>query len=302
VLLFGLTTVTPLLALAPAPLVWKAGRKAMAVLLLSLGFFAYGVVVGGDFMPFGRLVLPALPFGTLVLALGMLKLPRAAALATGVLMGGLAVLPGFDVHVVPESARSALHFRLSDRNFLSEWAKWDNMVGNTEGFLRRGRALAIHAEPGDAVVSGAVGAMSYASDLVVYDQYGLVTKEVAYRPLPSGTLKASPGHDKWVPAEFFAKYAPRFLYARAVRGRHAASHMKDSLYKWDVDPLVKDRYVPDYIELDLGDDQRNFLFVVRRADLAEDPAALWNGFEERRKRLHASLREEQASTDEDEDG
>ncbi len=297
VLLFGLTTVTPILALLPAPLVWKAGRKATALLLLAVGFLTYGVVVGGDFMPFGRLLLPALPFASLVLVIGLRRLPDTAALAIGLFMGAIAVLPGFDVHLVPESARATLHFRLSDRSFLSEWAKWDNMVGNTEGFLRRGRALALHADPGDAVVSGAVGAMGYASDLWVYDQYGLVTKEVAYRPLPHGELKESPGHDKKVHAEFFAKYAPRFLYARAVKGRQAASHMKDSLYRWDVDPMVMDRYVPDFVELDLGDDQRHFLFVVRRADLAEDPAALWNGFDNRRKRLHAELREEKATDD-----
>jgi len=297
VLLFGLTTLVPFLALLPAPLALMSGRKHTAVLLLSIGFFAYGAVVGGDFMPFGRLLLPALPFGTVVLALGLQRLPGPVALVTGGMLGALAVLPGFDIHVVPESARSALHFRLSDRHFLSEWAKWDNMVGNTEGFLRRGRALALYAEPGDAIVSGAVGAMGYASDLWVWDQYGLVTKEVAYRPLPSGVLDESPGHDKKVPAEFFSKYEPRFLYARAVKGRNAASHMKDSLYRWAVDPLVKDRYVPDYVELDLGDGERHFLFMVRKADLAEDPAALWHGFEERRRRLHAELREERDSDD-----
>ena len=66
--------------------------------------------------------------------------------------------------------------------------------------------------------------------------------------------------------------------------------MKDSLYRWDVDPLVKDRYVPDYVELDLGGGERHFLLMVRKADLAEDPAALWDGFEDRRKRLHTELR------------
>jgi arabinofuranosyltransferase len=299
VLLFGLTTITPILALLPAPLAIQRGRKTIAVLLLCLGFLAYGALVGGDFMPFGRLLLPAVPLSSLVLAVGLCRLPTRLAAGIGILLGGVAALPGFDIHLAPEPLRAALHFRLSDRSYLSEYQKWDNMVGNTEGFLRRGRALAIVGEPGDAVVSGAVGAMGYASDLWVWDQYGLVTKEVAYRPLPSGELRESPGHDKKVPAEFFEKYSPRFLYARAVKGRNAASHMKDSLYRWDVDPLVMDRYVPDFVEIDLGDGQRHFLFMVRHADAAEDPAALWNGFEERRKRLHTELKEEAASDDEE---
>ena len=36
------------------------------------------------------------------------------------------------------------------------------------------------------------------SGLEVFDQHGLVTKEVAYRPIARGPLTHSPGHDRHV--------------------------------------------------------------------------------------------------------
>jgi hypothetical protein len=211
-------------------------------------------------------------------------------------------MPAFDLHVVPAGVRQRLHFRLSDKDFHSEWGKWDNMVGNTEGFITRGRALAQVAEPSDAVVSGAVGALGYYSDLRIFDQYGLVTKEVAYRALPEGPLTESPGHDKKVEAEYFVKYMPRYLYARAVQGKLAAGRMKDTLDAWEIDTAVMDRYVPDFVEVPLADvEERVFLLMVRRLEPGEDPSALWNGFPARRRALNAELRAQYDDEDDEDD-
>ncbi len=301
VVLFWLTTLTPLLSLAGA---WWAVRGPqrgawVCIALLAIGFPAYGVAVGGDFMPFGRMILPGLPFAAALLAAAFqhLLVQRPAQRQAVVALGAVAVLvgalPAFDLHVVPEGVRGLMHFRLSDKDFYSEWGKWDNMVGNTEGFITRGRALAVVSEPGDAVVSGAVGALGYYSNLLVLDQYGLVTKEVAYRPMQEGPLTQSPGHDKKVDADFFVKYAPKYLFARAVQGRLAAGRMKDTLEHWVVPETVMDRYVPDFVEVPVASvDERVFLLMVRRLRDGEDPAALWHGFTQRRRDLNAALRAE----------
>ncbi len=306
VLLLWATTLVPALALLAAPLTLRAhGLRGAVVAAIAVGFPTYAVLVGGDFMPFGRMVVPGLAFAALMLADALAKVPRPLLAPVGAVLAALSIAPAFDVHVVPESMRSTLHFRLSDQAFLSEWGKWDNMDGNTAGFMRRGQALALIAEPGDAVVSGAVGAMAYAApDLWVWDQYGLVTKEVAYRPFGDGPLRESPGHDKKVEAEFFAKYRPRFLYARSVKGREAAAQMKDSMTRWQVDPLVADQYVPEFVEVDIGHHERTFLLMVRRLKVGEDPAALWARFEVERKALHDVLREQypEESSDDGEDG
>ena len=148
------------------------------------------------------------------------------------------------------------------------------------GFTQRGQALAQIADPGDVVVAAAVGAVGYYSDLEVLDQHGLVTKEVAYRPIPAGPLKTSPGHDKHVEPEFFAKYEPRFLFARAVQGKLAAGRMKDTLDQWEIDVDVMDRYAPRTSTRSPCPARRSapFLLVVRLLVPGEDPAVLWNEF------------------------
>ena len=298
VALFALSTVTPALLFVGLPRAVRAGASARAVAAMAVGFPVFAILVGGDFMPFGRMLFAGLPFAALLLAYALQG--RADALRWGVGLGVLGLLPAADLHVVPEPVRAVFHMRLSDDYYLSEVKKWRNMAENAQGFELRGRALAVAGHPSDAVVSGAVGAISYHSDLWVWDTYGLVSKEVAYRPF-HGPLRESPGHDKKVAPEYFAKYAPRFLYARAVKGRRAAQSMQDSLNRWAIDPLVMDQYVPDWIEVTLeGVPERTVLFVIRRVDPDDDPAALWRGFQARRKALHAELRAEAEAIDRDE--
>ncbi|HHO49717.1 MAG TPA: hypothetical protein ENK18_02330 [Deltaproteobacteria bacterium] len=300
--LFWLTTLIPLLSLLPALLLVRGERRGLWIplTLLALGFPAYGVVVGGDFMPFGRLLVPGLPFAALLLGGGLQELLRRRGeprwiWATGVALVLIGAMPIVDLHLVPLRLRELVHFRLSDKDFLSETSRWANQRDNTEGFTHRGLALAQIADPGDTVVAAAVGAVGYFSDLEVLDQHGLVTKEVAYRPIPSGPLTTSPGHDKHVEPEFFVKYEPRFLFARAVEGKLAAGRMKDTLEQWQIDRSVMDRYVPDFYEVFLpNQEKRSFLLVVRRLEPGEDPAALWNQFAARRRELNAELRAQYA--------
>jgi arabinofuranosyltransferase len=307
VVLFWLTCLVPLLGLLAAVglprVIASGGRRGrwVAVLLLALAFPTYAVLVGGDFMPFGRLLLPGLPFAAWVLAAGFDEWIRrergveSRVLWAGALLVALGALPAVDLHLVPHGLRKMLHFRLSDKDFLSELNRWENQKENSEGFTKRGLALAQVAQPSDTVVAAAVGAVGYWSGITIYDQHGLVTKEVAYREMAPGPLTQSPGHDKHVEPEYFVKYMPRFLYARALEGKLSAGRMKDALDAWEVPPSVMDRYVPDWYEVELpGSDLRTFLFVVRKRRPEENPADLWNEFPERRRQLNTELRSEYA--------
>ncbi len=296
VAVFLLTTAAPAVA-------WVLGARLCGdprlagLLAIATAVFGYAVIVGGDFMPFGRLLVPSVPLLALLLGAAVSEGPRARLVPAGVGVG-VGLLALFDLHPVPVDWMRPLHFRHSDKDFMSEFARWENQRDNCEGFARRGRALATVAEPGDAVVAAAVGAIGYLSGLEVLDQHGLVTKEVAYRPAPEGPLQTSPGHDKHVEPAYFVKYAPRFLYARTVSGELAAGKMKDTLLQWAVPPSVQDRYVPDFWEVTAAeDDERTFLVVVRHRTDDEDPAALWNGFAARRRLLNSELHDVRVVSD-----
>ncbi|MFT4621594.1 MAG: arabinofuranosyltransferase [Myxococcota bacterium] len=299
--LFGLTF--PAMALwllgVGRVLRWRVGA-GIAVSLLAIAFPLYGVVVGGDFFPMGRMILPSLAFGSLLFAALVQGLwERGAglrALAGGLSLGALllGILPAFDTHVVPVSVREPLHFRLSDKSFMSEFQRWENLRDNLAGFARRGHALARIAHHDDRVVSQAIGVIGYYSELHIYDQYGLVDREVALLPVPPGPLMHSPGHDKFVDASFFAKYEPEILASRTVQGPMASRLMKDSMDKWSIPESLHDTYVPDFVEVALPgyEDIRSFLLMVRKVREGERPRQLWAQFPDRRKDLLASFGDE----------
>lgn len=291
-----LTFPTHGLALLAAPAALRQGRGVgLAVVALAVAFPTWCVTVGGDYFPMGRMLVAGLPFVALLAGYGFDRLERAyggrALHAAGLAALVLGALPAVEVHVVPASAREALHFRLSDEEFLSEHGRWVNLVDNTEKFALRGLALAEHSRRGQSIVSRAIGAIGYYTELHVYDQFGLIDPDVANRPLRSGPLENSPGHDREVDAIWFADRDPDFLFARYVRGKGAAIAMDDSLKRWSVPAALRDRYVPDFWAHTVpGEVEQGYLFVVRRAAPGEDAAAQWVSFEEQRRALHRSLR------------
>ena len=306
--LFWLTFVPQvLLFLGAVPaLRWRRG-KGLAIVGLAIAFPVWAVAVGGDFMPMGRMLVGGLVFGALLggfLLHGLEQAathrwdlpqwPRRALLgACGAALLGGNLMPGFDIHVVPNAVREPLHFRHSDLMFMTEWARWENMRLNTRQFALRGRALREVFDRDATVVSRAIGAMGYFSELHIYDQYGLVSREVALREISPHALDQSPGHDKMVPPIFFLASEPDVLFSRYVFGTQAAKQIYDSLKRWIVPSSVRDVYVPDFVEVDLDDTRgRAFLFVVRRAGEGEGRAS-WAAFETRRLALRDELARQQ---------
>jgi hypothetical protein len=296
--IFTLTYAALLSAVAGIyPAIRKRPGAGTVVALMSIAFPAYGVAVGGDFFPMGRMVIPSVAFAAILIGFAHQALKaRAGAAVASVAAGAvlsISLITMVEAHLIPASIRSKLHFRLSDKDFMSEQARWENMVENTAGFSRRGLALRKLAHHEETLVSQAIGVVGYyAPDLFIFDQYGLVNREVAMLPAPEGPLLHSPGHDKFVEATYFAHHEPDYLATRVVQGVMASRLMKDTMEKWAIDEAYWDAYVPDFEELDLDDGKRSFLLMIRKPREGERPRQMWAQFADRRKDLLASFKGE----------
>ena len=182
------------------------GPLAITAWTLVLGGVGYSIWVGGDFMPYGRFLVPTLPFVALLFASLWRRLEgrsRPAAAAVGLVLVGLGVGSAFGLDAVPRSVRARFHFRLSNPSgWQSELEMRDAMEARAEEWTTKGRALALFTGEGDSIVLKGIGAIGYHGDLFVYDVHGLVSPEVI---AASGEPRAdaSPGHDREVPTTYF---------------------------------------------------------------------------------------------------
>ena len=226
-------------------------RRVLPALLLVGASALHALAASGDFMAFGRFLVPALPFAALLLGAGLARLEGAPApppgagrrgAAAAALVAGLCaltnLLPAFERAATPRTWRRAFAFRHNDPAALerSELAQWRRMNLQADEWVDLGKALKRVSEPGDSLVYGAVGAVGYFSDLFLYDMNGLVTREVALRP-PLANAR-SPGHDKSVPREFFARYRPTYLYAFWYPRSEAELRVDPKLRELGLDPAV----------------------------------------------------------------
>lgn len=212
------TAVALLATLRPGPA--GSARLWLPAVVVVLGNLAYVVWVGGDFMPFGRFLLPALPFAALLFAGLWTAAPGGGTARARPALVGLSVLcvvqpalAAFDLNPVPEALRRRAHFRV-DRAWQSEVERWRDMKRNTARWTLEGRALGLHTRPGESIVLKGIGAVGYYSELVIHDVHGLVTPEVL--TLAEPRREASPGHDLVVePGELFF-LEPTYLSAFLV--------------------------------------------------------------------------------------
>ena len=296
-----LTFLTPGLIIVTSFFALRRKRIALGlpVCAMAWAFPAYAVVVTGDFMAMGRLLIPGLAFNTILLAwmlddlAGRTVLRRGLAGVLGVAVLVVAALPGWDVHVVPERIRAEWDFR--NQRFLSEYARWSGQRANARVRVQRGKALKAYARercsPDASAVLYAIGATGYYCDLFVYDLCGLVTPEVAHRDLRD-PIMGNPGHDKSVSWDFFLKHSPTFLDARVITGvshRDVAAQISElatPLRRWRR-PELRRAYMPDFVELDtrspLGTPE--YLALWWRLDGDADWELEWRDFEARLRTL-----------------
>lgn len=215
------------------------------IALMALAFPLYAMLVSGDFMAFGRFILPSIPFMACLVGMGLhdlsaILLPGAGEMVTACVIGA-GLLPGWDINLVPESIRARHHFRLGAPIFRSEFQQWRFEKENAEHWAINGKALKQIAKPGDSLVTGAIGAEGYYSDLHILDKAGLVTPTVARREV-GPAVTSTPGHDKWVEPTWFLQHGfkPTFLGAEVIPGYQFRSQLAEKKR------LLESLHLPEY--------------------------------------------------------
>lgn len=255
---------------------WPAGTARLwlpAGVLIS-GNLAYAIWIGGDFMPFGRFLLPLLPFSALLFAGVWSRSGGGRRALAAPLLATLCVLQfalaAFDVNPVPQSVRARPHFR-ADRAWQSEVERWRDMNRNVAAWELWGRALALHTRPGESIVLGGIGAVGYYSELVILDLYGLVTPEVLIHARPREL--ASPGHDLRVESSVFLPMRP--TYAGALVALERPLEPGEALPEWafaaaaDIPRLVQAQGLAERVRIErkplpeLGFPPHSALYLLR---------------------------------------
>jgi hypothetical protein len=245
---FLVTLPAVLMAIGMGARRWREGPISLLLTAGTLvaGSFGYCIWVGGDFMPFGRFLVPALPAIALLFAWGFSRLAPKPAWALTLLCCLASAAEAYDRGPAPASLRRSLHFR-KDREFQTEVARWQEMQQNAAAWDLWGRALAQHTDPGESIILGGIGVIGYrAPKLLIYDTYGLVTPEVAASAEP--LAEASPGHDIRVQNDFFLK--PEILRQLPTRPTYLGAQV--GLAR----PLTEGELAPDWLITPFPDEAR----------------------------------------------
>lgn len=287
-LIFVLTYLSvPLVMLLSIPLLWshRALRSIQAAVII-VGTFAYGILVGGDFFCMGRFLVPALPFLAILFAMVLERweqkwqrrpAPVALLLVTAI---ALSLLPGYDVHLVPEALRDRFHFRWRVQEHLSEHQQWEFQRRNTQRWTELGRALGLNSELGESLVYGAIGAVGYYSDLIIYDRKGIVNREVA-REIEADP-RQSAGHEKHAPISFFESRRPTYIAAEILPASSATparlrKRFRHLLQAHPEDAALLNEFESETLELPSAGDsaeERVLWRVRRRSEVTPADAAL----------------------------
>ena len=215
IIVFILTFLTPVFALGA--LACKRSKTIWLTTLCFGGFYAYAVVIGGDYMSMGRFLIPSIPFQALLMAVVLERLAQASLplmASACVALVAVSCAPLADWYFVPRDLRALFHFRLKSNRFVDEHDHLRFMRENSRRWRATGEHLARHSQPGDSLVEDTVGNIGYFSNLFIYDQLGLVTKLPREFQRPH---MSSPGHDMRAPLEYFLQFEPTYLYADLER-------------------------------------------------------------------------------------
>lgn len=271
VLAVTVNLVTPVLGLLG---VVAAGRRwplGLGVLTMALAVPAYAVAIGGDYMAFGRMLVPGLPY--LALLLGLFVDRAAWRLAPVLVVLGLGVLPGLGIELAPADVQQALRYRQNFKGLQSEHASWQFMARNGQIWSTEGRILAAGTEPGESLVTGAIGARGYHCELVILDRGGLVIREVNEIDDHHPALQASPGHDRIVPRSFFLPWEPTYLDFDIEPGGTSATRLAKKARAFGTGRW-KDGYAPVVRKVSV-DERSWYLLLLARQDSPADARSVW---------------------------
>jgi hypothetical protein len=292
---FFLTFLTPFLVV-PAIIIAMRARwfPTLPIALMAIAFPMYAIVVGGDWMTMGRFLVPAFAFQAMLIALALSRLerrwPRSLRLSAAGTLVAIVVgaLPGWNVHLVPESVLAHFRFMYFNPGFKTEYDRWAAQNVKPERAREVGLALKRISKPGDSIVVGAIGSLGYYSELFIYDRFGLVTREVALNPRAADEPLRAPGHDGKVSRTFFLEEHPTFVTHTVIEGSELRRWVLDQAAAWKKlhRSTLWRRYVPDFVEIQGRPDSeaRELVMVLRAIEEPPDDPILELARRERRRR------------------
>jgi len=289
----GLRYVASWLAISLVPLVATvlslralrspAAKAALAAGILVDGGVVFAILTGGDWMPFFRFLAPTVPFLAILVAAGIHGLKREAVLCWA--LPALGLLSAFDLHLLPQSARVALDFRGFAIGYQTELGRLKTARRNIPTFRAIGRALREHAQEGDSITLGAIGAQGYESGIRIHDRNGLVDREVA--EIAERVQGRSAGHERRISRSRFLeaplKREPTWFGARIVSheitsieqdaARQAAANMMRNVIAGDPeDAALLEACLPELLRRE----KQATLLVLRATKDAAAARAYWS--------------------------
>jgi len=272
-------SITPLIAIALSlrALRSPAAKFALSAGVLVIGGALFALLSGGDWMPFFRFLAPTVPFLAVLIAAGLHESDGRAGWRVALPL--LGCLSAFELHLVPVQVRDSLYFRGFADGYETERGRVEKARRNIQTFRDVGRVLKGHAQEGDSIVLGAIGAIGYESGLRIHDRNGLIDPEVTR--VAERVPGRSAGHERRVSRQRFLRppldrkptwfgYCPSWIDERAVL-INSARWFKNAVSKEPDDEALRDFCIPEVIPLS----STSTLLLFRYTEDTAEARAFW---------------------------
>ena len=204
-----------------APLVLALRPRHLPVVLTIVAQLVWAWSIGGDFMAYGRFLLPATCSLALLISVAVAELretlPRRWGDVAWVMLALMLVIGSawqIPQRIAADRARAHLHVDEGAANSESGPGPGFESVDAMHRFaairVAAGEQLARQVSSDTLITVGAAGALPYASMLPAYDSYGLVDPGVVAvaKPQLDG---ARPGHQLHAPLDYMKSHEPDLM-------------------------------------------------------------------------------------------
>jgi hypothetical protein len=214
-------------------LLWKRNRSAVPVGVFSLGQIAYAVKVGGDWMPCGRFLLPALPLMVVLGTWGLASLSADVRERSRVLYFAT-VLAG-TLAFIAVAARVEPHVTNVPRE-TGKLALAADQTHHVEKLLRAADLLARAVPPGGRLVTDYGGVLAYYTEASPIEMWGLCNAAIALR---GNTERVQPIYGKTCPSCYPELHPEYFHVGQPLVRSPDAFHSHAEVVKnvWQTDTI-----------------------------------------------------------------
>lgn len=193
-----------LLYIPVAGLLWtllhpRSGWRRLTIALVAAVYLLYVVMVGGDWMRAGRFIVPVMPL---------------AGLAVFWMVSDLLQVKRFRSIARPSAVILSILLAIGQLSSAAErWKNtgpWSLNTYWTSAPVLQGLWLKRYAPENSSLATGALGHITYHSELVIYDRLGLIDPYIAHQS--SGTMgEGDAGHEKGN-LEYILSKEPTFMF------------------------------------------------------------------------------------------